>query len=112
MLASLFSVIILALAAPTCGLAIVGNGSNPESTMGDNASDLTLSQTLTSPLPYEFPNLDNLQDLFPMESCNGVILEEATIDDLQDAMAKGQLTSTQITMCYLQRIYQTDQYTK
>ncbi|MCJ1464114.1 hypothetical protein MMC07_002727 [Pseudocyphellaria aurata] len=47
-----------------------------------------------------------------MPKCNGVTLEEATIDQLQDAMNTGQLTTQQIVLCYMQRIYQTDMYLK
>lgn len=47
-----------------------------------------------------------------MPNCNGVVLEEATIDEMQDAMRRGQLTSVTMAMCYLQRIYQTDEYIK
>ena len=50
--------------------------------------------------------------LFPMPSCYGFTLEEATIDQMQAAMSRGKLTSQQLVMCYMQRIYQTDQYIK
>ncbi len=40
------------------------------------------------------------------------MLEEATIDEMQDAMAKGQLTSVQIAMCCLRRVWQVDEYVK
>jgi len=45
-----------------------------------------------------------------MPLCNGIALEEASMDFLQDAMRSGILTSSQIASCYLQRIYQTDSY--
>lgn len=77
-----------------------------------NASLFVSSQNLESPLPYQFPDLRHTDDLFPMPECNGVILEEATVDRLQEAMNKGQLTSVKIALCYLQRIYQTDGYAK
>lgn len=75
-----------------------------------NASDLVTSQDLESPLPYYFPDEKSAEDLFPMPDCNGIVLEEATIDSLQEAMSKGHLTSTKIALCYLQRIYQTNGY--
>lgn len=81
-----------------------------------NASELPESQILNSPYPYEFPVFqygteeDNGQ--FPMPSCNGLTLEEATIDQLQEALSTGKLTTVTLTLCYLQRIYQTDQYTR
>ena len=52
------------------------------------------------------------EKLFPMASCNGFKLEEATIDQMQEAMRKGKLTSQQLVICYLQRHYQTDDYIK
>ncbi|KAF2092553.1 glutamyl-tRNA amidotransferase subunit A [Rhizodiscina lignyota] len=70
------------------------------------------SQTLETPLPYAFPdqNVANTDALFPMPLCNGITLEEATIDQLQDYMGRGVLTSTQIALCYMERIWQTDEY--
>ena len=76
-------------------------------------SNAPTPETLATPFPYYFPKLgQNAADLFPMPDCNGFVLEEATIDQLQDAMGKGQLTSLQIALCYLQRIQQTDEYVK
>jgi amidase len=73
---------------------------------------LNLSQTLENLYPYEFPVLENAIEggKFPMPKCNGVKLEEATIDQLQVAMNDGRLTSSQLVLCYLQRIWQTDEY--
>ena len=79
-----------------------------------NNSNLVSTQNLSSPFPYEFPHLGNISDVdaerFPMPACDGIILEEATIDQLQEAMSTGRLTAVQIALCYLQRIYQTDSY--
>lgn len=72
--------------------------------------DLAVAQVLQAPFPFEFPNKQNGTDLFPMPKCNGVTLEEATIDQLQEAMNTGLLTASQIVLCYMQRIYQTDMY--
>lgn len=77
-----------------------------------NATDLITLQDLETPFPYDFPDRGNLDNLFPMPNCNGLVLEEATVDDMQNAMNKGHLTSTKIALCYLQRIYQTNGYTK
>lgn len=76
----------------------------------NNFVDLAAVQVLNAPFPYEFPKEDNQVNLFPMPTCNGVTLEEATIDQLQDAMNTGLLTTSQIVLCYVQRIYQTDMY--
>ena len=71
------------------------------------------AETLATPFPYYFPKLgQSAADLFPMPDCNGFVLEEATIDQLQDAMGRGQLTSLQIALCYLQRFEQTYEYIK
>lgn len=51
-------------------------------------------------------------DLFPMPPCGTFVLEEATIDSMQQAMSNGSLTSVQLTLCYISRIYQTQSYTK
>ena len=77
-----------------------------------HATDLVPSENLESPFPYYFPELGHFDNLFPMPDCNGVVLEEATVDQLQDAMSEGHLTSAKIALCYLQRISQTDDYTK
>ncbi len=77
------------------------------------ATDSIISETLQNPFPYAFPDFaQNSIDWLPMPNCNGVVLEEATIDEIQDAMRRGQLTSVTMAMCYLQRIYQTDEYIK
>jgi len=47
-----------------------------------------------------------------MARCGSFKLEEATIDDMQKAMAKGTLTSVQLVQCYMLRNYQTDDYIK
>ena len=79
----------------------------------NNVSNAATAETLEAPFPYIFPQLgQNPARLFPMPDCNGFVLEEATIDQLQIAMGKGQLTSVQIALCYLQRIQQTNEYVK
>lgn len=63
---------------------------------------------------FYFPLAENANSpaLFPMPACNGVVLEEATIDQLQDAMVQNKLTAVQLAICYLQRAYQVDKYIK
>ncbi|KAG4441283.1 hypothetical protein IFR05_003211 [Cadophora sp. M221] len=79
-----------------------------------NTTQILETQTLDSPYPYEFPVLQNgstaVVGQFPMPKCNGSTLEEATIDQMQEALSKGTLTSVQIVVCYLQRIFQVDEY--
>ncbi|KAL6703973.1 hypothetical protein ACN47E_008911 [Coniothyrium glycines] len=45
-----------------------------------------------------------------MQKCRGITLEEATIDQLQDAMREGTLDSTSLLQCYLTRVRQVDEY--
>lgn len=45
---------------------------------------------------------------FPMPLCRGIVIEDATIDDLQHHMASGKLTSQQLVECYIARIKQTN----
>ena len=82
----------------------------------NGSEDIGIAQDLSSPFPYEFPYLGNVSDVdasrFPMLQCNGITIEGATVDQLQDAMSSKKLTSVQLALCYLQRIYQTDPYIK
>lgn len=45
---------------------------------------------------------------FIMPLCNGIDIEDATIDDLQHFMTMGKLTSEQLVECYMARIEQTN----
>ena len=101
---------LLATTTRYCAFATVVSYDAPRYSI--NASDLVWSQDLESPLPYHFPDEKNVEDLFPTPDCNGIVLEEATVDSLQEAMSKGHLTSTKIALCYLQRMYQTNGYIK
>lgn len=51
-------------------------------------------------------------ELFPMTECFGFKLEEASIDEMQSAMEKGELTSVQLLLCYMMRAHQTQEYIK
>lgn len=53
---------------------------------------------------------DQLPLLFPMAPCGLITLEEVTIDQLQLAMTNGSLTSQQLVACYIDRIFQTNEY--
>ncbi|KAF1954861.1 glutamyl-tRNA amidotransferase subunit A [Byssothecium circinans] len=67
---------------------------------------------LQAPYPYYFPPIDavNSTGLFPIPSCYGVRLEEATIDQLQSHLSNGTLTSSKLLQCYLKRVWQVDEY--
>jgi amidase len=79
-----------------------------------NSSQTVIAQTLESPYPYIFPLLQNGSQAdsgqFPMPLCHWFKLEEATIDQLQEELSSGRLTSVKLVLCYLKRIYQTDSY--
>ncbi|KAI5923337.1 amidase [Camillea tinctor] len=61
-----------------------------------------------------FPNIHDADtvNFFPMAPCgdHNFRLEEATIDDMQAAMANGTLTSVELVTCYMIRTYQTNEY--
>lgn len=77
---------------------------------------LSTSQSLpgnsSTTVPSVFPLLEDVgsADLFPMPLCGTFKLEEATIDEMQVALAAGTLTSQQLVGCYIQRTYQTQEY--
>jgi amidase len=79
-----------------------------------NSSQTAKNQIPESPCPYIFPLLQNGSQAdsgqFPMPLCHGFTLEEATIDQLQEELSSGRLTSMKLVLCYLRRIYQTDSY--
>ncbi|RMY90947.1 hypothetical protein D0861_03360 [Hortaea werneckii] len=69
------------------------------------------SQLSFDPYPYEFPPVSSeWNGSFPMPQCNGTVIEDATIDQLQDYLGEGTLTAQQLVKCYLQRIDQTNDY--
>ena len=70
------------------------------------------SQIVPDVFPYGFPDEDYTTNLFPMMPCNGLTLEEASIDMLQQYMSHDRLTSAQLVACYMQRAFQVDQYVK
>jgi hypothetical protein len=78
-----------------------------------NSSTIDI-QILQDPLPYFFPpqSAVDTPELFPMETCNGVVIEEATIDDLQNALSSGAFTALELAECYLKRREQVDGFVK
>lgn len=67
---------------------------------------------LQTPYPYYFPvaNDADTPGLFAMPQCQGITLEEATIDQLQGYLSAGNVTSAQLLRCYLRRVRQVDEY--
>lgn len=72
-------------------------------------SEAVVSAQILNDTTYEFPQTESAE-LFPMPLCKGVTLEEATIDQLQDYMSKGVLTSQVLVLCYLQRYWQVNDF--
>ncbi|KAL3424051.1 amidase [Phlyctema vagabunda] len=120
-----FTIIMMGGALLAAGIAILSitaqslatptpNVTFPGYTDIQNASQVLANQVLESPSPYDFPVLQNATlanaGLFPMPLCHGFKLEEATIDQLQAAMANRTLSSVKLAMCYLKRVLQTDEY--
>ncbi|KAJ8112021.1 hypothetical protein OPT61_g5517 [Boeremia exigua] len=77
-----------------------------------NASSAINVNPLQEPYPYYFPPQDaaGTSALFPMPTCHGITLEEATIDQLAGYMSAGLLSSAQLLRCYLKRAQQVDGY--
>lgn len=70
-----------------------------------------MQPSLTASLFPSEANADTT-NFFPMEKCGEFELEEASIDQMQAAMAAGTLTSVQLVVCYMVRNFQTDDYAK
>lgn len=82
------------------------------SVLYDN-SELVALEQVGQPFPYVYPDVNaQSSSLFPMRRCQNVTLEEATIDQLQNAMGQGILTAVDVVNCYLERIEQTNGYIK
>lgn len=107
-----FCIFFLYLQACTSGPRGCATGFKHGGHCYSNATEIIPSEALDSPFPYNFPDAREPENPFPMPDCDGFILEEATVDLLQNAMKKGELTCTKIALCYLQRIQQTNGYAK
>lgn len=110
----MFLISLLTVFAATSCLATSLTVNNTPFNQTYNASAFPVSQILYSPYPYDFPVSGNGDEgessPFPMEDCNGLTLEEVTIDQLQQYMSVGLITSVDLCLCYLRRMDQTDQF--
>ncbi|KAF2828213.1 glutamyl-tRNA amidotransferase subunit A [Ophiobolus disseminans] len=77
-----------------------------------NSTGIPNVDPMINPLPYYFPpeQAAGSANLFPIPLCQGVTLEEATIDKLQSYLSNGTLTSVTLLRCYLRRVQQVDEY--
>ena len=93
---------------------VIGAYLNTDSCFENNGSCNLYDSPLQNPTPYYFPAEERAgtSNLFPMRDCNGHTIEEATIDQLQNYMSHGTLTSVQLVTCYLQRVLQINEYVK
>lgn len=100
-------------AAAFSALVLLGTLVYAQPTTNSNNNDLGAIQILSDPFPYYFPQLGkDAPKLFAMPTCSGVSIEEATIDQLQGYLQKGQLTSEKLVMCYIERTFQVSEYIK
>lgn len=100
------AVLIVAMVSITMRLATVALGAAATAAATCDQSIYKYTDTTFLPLQSNAGS----PDLFPMPACNGFKLEEASIDQMQDAMKNGTLTSVDLTLCYLMRDAQTRQY--
>ncbi|KAK0614877.1 amidase [Bombardia bombarda] len=75
-----------------------------------SSSSATNQSLLTPGVLFPLQQNADSTKLFPMQKCGRFELEEATIDQMQAAMANGTLTSVQLVQCYMLRVQQTDDY--
>ena len=69
-----------------------------------------LSLTVVSAAVVASASCHNSSSPFPMPLCNGVKIEDETVEALQRWMILGNLTSQDLVKCYLERIEQTNGY--
>lgn len=74
------------------------------------AQALNASTALVPASLFPLEQYAGTAELFPMAPCGTFLLHEATIDQMQQAMTNGTLTSQQLVMCYITRTYQTNSY--
>jgi amidase len=94
-------------------ILVFGTGSSTASSNSNqNFTGILDVDPLHQPLPYYFPPEDatGSPSLFPMPPCQGIVLEEATVDQLQGYLGQGLLTSLELLRCYLKRMRQVDDY--
>jgi amidase len=100
----LFDMAVNALVAAIVALA--------SCTIAAQNASILVTDPLQKPYPYYFPPINDVDtaELFPMPLCHGVMLEEASIDQLQAHLSDGTLTSAQLLRCYVMRMRQIDEY--
>ena len=81
-----------------------------------NISQIPASQLLSHDFLYRYPlenvSVNAVMTLNTLDLCNGIDIEEATIDQLQANMMEEKLSSVQLTTCYMNRVFQIEKYIK
>lgn len=67
------------------------------------------AEQLVNTTTFVYPQAESSQ-LFPMNACKGITLEDATIDQLQNYFTEGTLTSEDVVNCYIDRYFQLNPY--
>ncbi|KAL8672638.1 MAG: hypothetical protein Q9168_002914 [Polycauliona sp. 1 TL-2023] len=81
-----------------------------------NIGQVQGSQLLDHDFLYRYPlnnvtaSANAIESLNTVDLCNGVVIEEATIDELQGYMTAGNLSSVQLTACYMNRVFQVERF--
>lgn len=78
---------------------------------GDFESQL-LDHSFLNQYPLQDVTNDPVKSLNTLDLCNGVRVEEATIDELQYYLSNGNLTSIQLTACYIRRVFELERFIK
>ncbi|KAL8808966.1 MAG: hypothetical protein Q9200_003855 [Gallowayella weberi] len=73
-------------------------------------ASMLLDHNYLSRYPLQNISINSVTSLNTLDLCNGLVIEEATIDQLQKYMGDGKLTSVQLTACYMQRVFQVERY--
>ncbi|KAL9083785.1 MAG: hypothetical protein Q9159_005573 [Coniocarpon cinnabarinum] len=73
-------------------------------------SSITLQVPDSYFFPEQTPQDATVPQAFLFPSCGDFALEEATVDEMQDAMVNGSLSAVQLLTCYNERAYQTQAY--
>lgn len=71
-------------------------------------SDPAIEQVVNT-TTFVYPQAES-SEVFPMSSCRGITLEDATIDQLQGYFNEGVLTSEDVVRCYMDRYFQINPY--
>ncbi|KAF2136430.1 uncharacterized protein K452DRAFT_302761 [Aplosporella prunicola CBS 121167] len=75
--------------------------------------DALVESQLLRDSAYFFASVnESVEDVLPMQLCANFTLEEATIDEMQTVMSNGSMTAVDFTLCFLERIFQTDEYVR